>query len=184
MPARLHRPRGCRRRRDAAVTAPDMIRAASTEDDLATRAALALIECQALAAEAETARARAAEARDAAAAALHDAGWTFRRIGAELGVSHTLAHRMVKAHRDRTWGGFQAGYSATPSLAQLADEYRLARHAQELRAEAAGAAIPGSDERAAFFGAEHVAQRDSSESPLVWGSWMQHRSAMLRDETA
>lgn len=44
---------------------------------------------------------RAGHARDAAAYALSQAGWSVRRIGKELGVSHALAHRMVKAHRER-----------------------------------------------------------------------------------
>lgn len=152
------------------------------DDLLATIAQLTLIECRELAAQAETARQTAAEARDAAAWSLSEAGWSTRRIGAELGVSHTLAHRMVRAHHDRMWGGLTDGYSATPSLEQLAEEYRLARHAQEMRAEAAGG-IPGNEEWRAFFGAENVAQADHVEAPLVWGSWLRHR-AQMTEQTA
>lgn len=150
-----------------------------TEDELATRAALALIECQALAAEAEQARARAAEARDAAAWALAEAGWTVRRIGAELGVSHTLAHRMVKAHRARVWGQMTAGYSATPSLQQLAEEYRVARVAQELRAETYSRGDAAALD--AFYGRRGSVTADTTETPLVWGDWMRHRAAMTNE---
>lgn len=146
------------------------------DDDLAILALRALLDSRELAIVADDARRVAAEARDAAAYALSEAGWTMRRIGAELDCSHTLAHRMVKAHRDRVWGGFEASYSATPSLQQLAEEYRVARHAQELRAEAAGASVKGSDERKAFFGSESVAAADHAESALTWKAWMRHRS--------
>lgn len=150
-------------------------------DELADTAALALIECRALAADAEEAQRKAREARDAAAFALSEAGWTVRKIAAELDCSHTLAHRMVKAHRDRVWGGIQAGYSATPSVAELAVEYRIARHAQELRAELC--ATGGyATELAGFYGKADRPAYDDGETPLVWASWLAHRSAMLNGE--
>lgn len=146
-----------------------------TEDDLATQAALALIECRALAAEAEQARATAAHARDAAAWALAEAGWTVRRIAAELDVSATAAHNYIKAHRERAWGGLRDGYSATPSLSQLAEEYRIARHAQELRADAASGGY--ATELAGFYGKTDRPAYDDGEQPLVWAAWLRHRAA-------
>jgi len=136
------------------------------EELLATIAQLALGEARELAVEAERSRVIAAEARDGAAAALCEAGWSVRRIGAELGVSHTRAHQMVKAHRDRTWGGFSDDYSAIGTRAQLHQEYVVARHAQELRLEAAGAE-PGTEERRRFFQHE--------EAPITFAAFMRHR---------
>lgn len=139
-------------------------------EELATAAALAVVAFRVAEEEARAAAARAGTVRDDAILALADAGWTVRRIAGELDMSTTRAQQLLtraRARRDADWGHVDP----SPMRSTLLDDFRAARHAQELREEAYTGG--GSEERAAFYGRLDAPAVVEAEQSLTWKAWLQ-----------
>jgi cytochrome c551/c552 len=141
-----------------------------TADDLADVAAAALVACRAAEAEAAEALDRARAVRDEAVWSLVQAGWTYRKIAAELDMSAARVGQLVQRARQAGWGVVQPRPLREQDIAR--QDYRAARHAQELREEAftGGRAT----ERRAFYGHRSAPAVAEAEQPITWHGWLSH----------
>lgn len=138
-----------------------------TPEELADVAAAAMVACKAAEAEAEDLLSQARAAKDAAVWALVQAGWSYRKVAAELDISPARVGQLVDRARSAGWGVVQARPLRSQETSR--EDYRAARHAQELREEAY--ARGGKSERRAFYGHGGAPQVHEAEKPITWKSW-------------
>lgn len=138
-----------------------------TADDLADAAAAAIVAYKAAETEAAEALNRARAVKDEAVWSLVQAGWTYRKVAAELDMSPARVGQLVQRARAAGWGLAQPRPLNVQETAR--DDYRAARHAQELREEAytGGRAT----ERRAFYGHVGAPQVHEAEQPITWKAW-------------
>lgn len=140
-------------------------------DALADAAAAAVVQYRAVQADAELLLERARVARLDTVAALHDAGWSVRRIAAELDVSSSRVGQLLESARARRAGEWAEDLALRPMRSTALEEYRLARHAQELREEAfTGGNVT---ERDAFYGRKGAAAMDGAERAITLRGWLE-----------
>ena len=150
---------------------------ASTADSeaLADAAVVALIAFRAAREEAQAAEERARVLRDDAVLELHSAGWTVRRIAAELDLSPARIGQLTMRARERRateWGATTMSDRARTALqGDRLDSFHAARHAQVLREEAYSGG--GVEERAAFYGRLDAPAVVEAESALTWKAWLE-----------
>ena len=153
--------------------------AASDADALADAAVVALIAFRAAREEAQAAEERARVLRDDAVLELHSAGWTVRRIAAELDLSPARIGQLTVRARERRaaeWGAVTVSDRARGARqADRLDSYHAARHAQDLREEAYTGG--GAEERAAFYGRLEAPAVAEAEQPLTWKAWLEDATA-------
>lgn len=146
------------------VNAPDV-------EALADGAALALIAFRVADEEARAATARAGAVRTDALMALHGAGWSVRRIAAELDLSSARVGQLLQAGRARREQEWAEPIELRPMRSTALDDYRAARHAQELREEAFTGGH--AEERRAFYGSIDAPAMDGAEQALTWRAWLE-----------
>jgi hypothetical protein len=140
---------------------------------LADAAAAALVAYRAAEEEAARATSAARAARDDTLLALHGAGWSVRRIAAELELSSARVGQLLtagRARREAEWA--DAAFVPSPMRSAVLDDYRAARHAQELREEAYSGG--GREERAAFYGRLDAPTVAEAERAITYRDWLDH----------
>lgn len=153
------------------MTIPDAV----DGDALADAAVVALISFRAAREEAQAAEERARVLRDDAVLELHGAGWTVRRIAAELDLSPARIGQLVLRARERR--AAEWGLPSIPDAvrgvvrADRLDSFHAARHAQVLREEAYTGG--GREERAAFYGRLEAPAVAEAEQSLTWRAWLE-----------
>lgn len=141
-----------------------------TAEELADIAAAALVACRAAEDEAEQHVAAARTAKDRAVWSLVQAGWSYRRVAAELDISPARVGQLVQRARAQSWG--TAPLQRIDTRGNDRDAYQCARHAQTLREEAytGGRAT----ERRAFYGGLDAPAVAEAEEPITWQGWISH----------
>lgn len=138
---------------------------------LADAAASALVAYRAAESEAFEATERARVARDDTLLSLSEAGWSVRKIAAELGLSSARVGQLLQAGRARREVEWAEPIELRPMRSTAAEDFRLARHAQELREEAFTGGH--AEERATFYGRQSGSTCDAAEAPLTWRGWLE-----------
>lgn len=141
-----------------------------TAEELADAAAAAIVAYKAAEAEATEALDRARAIKDEAVWALVGAGWSYRKVAAELDMSPARVGQLVQRAREAGWGLVQPRPLRQQETSR--DDYRAARQAQLLREEAytGGRAT----ERKAFYGHVGAPQVHEAEAPITWHAWTSH----------
>lgn len=139
---------------------------------LADAAALALVGYRAAEDEARRACELARASRDDTLLALHGAGWSVRRIAAELELSPARVGQLLqagRARREAEWG--DPSFAPSPMRSTALDDFYAARHAQNVREENYSGG--GVEERRAFYGGLDAPAVVEAERSLTWKAWLQ-----------
>lgn len=146
------------------MNAPDV-------EALADAAATALVEYRAAEAEALRATEAARTVRDDTLLALHGAGWSVRRIAAELELSPARVGQLLQSGRARREAEWSEPLELRPMRSTAVEDFRAARFAQEMRAEAFSGG--NAAERRAFFRDENAPAMAGAEDSLTWKGWLE-----------
>lgn len=140
---------------------------------LADAAAQALVAFRAAEAEAAEAVDRARASRLDTLLALSEAGWSVRRIAAELDLSPARVGQLLQAARAARQAEWETVEITRPAhtARDIHAEYLLARHAWEMQAEAFAKATPG---KAGMEREELARFRELVPAP-TWGDWISRR---------
>jgi transposase len=141
-----------------------------TPDELADVAAAAIVAYKAAEIDAADLLDRARALKDEAVWSLVQAGWSYRKVAAELDMSPARVGQLVQRARAAGWGVVQA--RPIDVRGNDLDAYHAARHAQTLREEAY--TCGGRVERRTFYGHADAPAVDEAEAPITWHAWISH----------